>query len=146
MDRPYARAVRRQIERRGLAAQVMLLGALSGGDLADCLARAHLLAVPSSYEGFGIVYLEGMGFGLPAIATTMGAAGEIITHEEDGFLVPPDDADALARHIRVLTADRERLLAMSLAARRRYDAHPTWEISMASVRHFLADLLSRSAV
>ena len=63
------------------------------------LPQHHLLAVPSSYEGFGIVYLEGMHFGLPAIAGTDGAAKEIITHGQNGFLVRPGNPQALAHHI-----------------------------------------------
>jgi glycosyltransferase involved in cell wall biosynthesis len=101
------------------------------------------LVVPSSYEGFGIVYLEGMGFGLPPIATTAGAAGEIITHGENGFLVPPGDAAALADCIRLLMQDRERLSAMSLAARQRYDRHPSWQASAAKIREFIEEASTR---
>ena len=92
-----SRTIRRQIEAAGLTARVSLLGTASDQDLAARCAASHVLAVPSSYEGFGIVYLEGMQFGLPAIAGTDGAAQEIITHGENGFLVPPGDPEALAR-------------------------------------------------
>ena len=44
------------------------------------------MVVPSSYEGYGIVYREGMAFGLPAIGTTSGGASEIITDGENGYL------------------------------------------------------------
>ena len=60
--------------------------------------------MPSSYEGFGIVYLEGMAFGLPALATTAGGAAEIITSGQDGFLVLFPATDALARHLGTLMA------------------------------------------
>ena len=79
MDAAYVEAIRRQIEDAGLAPRVSLLGALPARELAARCAASHVLAVPSSYEGFGIVYLEGMHFGLPAIAGTAGAAKEIIT-------------------------------------------------------------------
>ncbi len=87
-------------------------------ELAARCAASHLLAVPSSYEGFGIVYLEGMHFGLPAIAGTAGAAKEIIRHGHNGFLVPPGDAAALAHAINLLMEDRELLKRMSLTAHR----------------------------
>ncbi|MEK7323803.1 MAG: glycosyltransferase, partial [Chloroflexota bacterium] len=67
LDAAYASATRRQIERDGLSANVTLRGSLSNAELAAEFARSHVLVVPSSYEGFGIVYLEGMAFGLPAI-------------------------------------------------------------------------------
>ena len=97
--------------------------------------------MPSSYEGFGIVYLEGMHFGLPAIAGTDGAAPEIITHGENGFLVPPGDAAALARSLSLLMEDRELLKRMSLTAHRRAAGQPTWNDSAARARAFIQSFL-----
>lgn len=136
-DATYAHRARQLSERAGLSSQVTYHGAVSDDALAQLLRSNHLLAVPSSYEGFGIVYLEGMSFGLPAIATTSGAAGEIITHGQDGFLIAPGDSQALADHLNCLAKDRYRLREMSLAARQRYQAHPTWDNSMQAIRQFL---------
>jgi len=141
MDAAYVRAIRRQIRDGGLAAKVTLLGALSAPELAARCAASHLLAVPSSYEGFGIVYLEGMHFGLPAIASTAGAAREIVRHGHNGFLAPPGDVAALARYINLLMEDRELLNRLSLAAHRAAAAHPTWNDSAAAVRAFLQSFL-----
>jgi glycosyltransferase involved in cell wall biosynthesis len=96
--------------------------------------------VPSSYEGFGIVYLEGMQFGLPAIAGTAGAAKEIITHGHNGFLGPPGNPEALAHHIELLIRDRDLLLKMCLAAHDRAAAHPTWNDSADRAGHCLQKL------
>ncbi len=133
----YANRVRRLIDRLGLASRVTFLGPLSDLQLAAALANHHILAVPSSYEGFGIAYLEAMGFGLPAIATTMGAAGEIITDGCDGFLVPPENPAGLARRIAELAGDRNRLANMGIAALSRYRSHPSWDDSMALIRSHL---------
>ena len=141
MDTAYVGSIRRQIEADGLSARISLLGTVSDQDLAVLLPQHHLLAVPSSYEGFGIVYLEGMQCGLPAIAGTDGAAQEIITHGDNGFLVPPGDAAALARSLSLLMEDRELLTRMSLAAHRRAAAHPTWNESAARARGFLQSFL-----
>lgn len=137
MDRRYARAVHRQAERAGMSESVTFTGALDDGQIAARLQASHVLVVPSSYEGFGIVYLEGMGFGLPAIASRSGAAGEIITHEQDGYLIEPGDAAALAGHLINLASDRQQLVDMSLAARQRYEQHPTWEQTTQRIRSFL---------
>ena len=75
----------------GLQSTVHFHGPLDNEELIAKYKSAHVLVVPSSYEGFGIVYLEGMAFGLPAIGTTAGAASEIISDGETGFLIPPDD-------------------------------------------------------
>jgi glycosyltransferase involved in cell wall biosynthesis len=137
VDPAYAQTVRRQVSEMGLAEQVTFFGSLSDLELTLRLRQSHLFCVPSSYEGFGIVYLEGMGAGLPAIASESGAAGEIITHGQDGFLVPPGDAVALARHVDSLIQDRERLAKMSLAAYKRFRLHPTWGVSTERIRQFL---------
>ena len=147
IDLPYVRQVRHQIAAAGLDGQITFTGTLHRDELAAVLALSQVLAVPSSYEGFGIVYLEGMAFGLPALATTAGGAVEIITSGRDGFLVSPGDHGALARHLGTLKADRDLLLAMSLAAQQRFAAHPTWEDGGAAVHRFLQSmhLASQSA-
>ena len=108
------------------------------------MSDAHVMAVPSDYEGFGIVYLEGMGFGVPALASTAGAAGEIITDGENGFLVAPGDAAALADRIEALYGDRVLLGRMSAAALARYAQHPTWQEITAGIRSFLLTVAARS--
>jgi glycosyltransferase involved in cell wall biosynthesis len=139
-DPAYARAIHRQIEQLGLSEGVTLTGALPSVEVAAHLAASDVLAVPSAYEGFGIVYLEAMGHGLPALACTTGAAHEIITDGETGFLVPPGDAGGLADAIRLLAADRARLVAMGQAARRRFEAFPTWAEGGRVIRAFAQEM------
>ncbi len=83
-----------------------------------------------------------MNYGLPAIATTSGAAHEIVSDGLNGFLVPPSDPIALAKRIQILNEDRSLLARQSLAAQERMAAHPTWEMSMARVRQFLLTMSS----
>jgi len=120
--------------------RVRLTEQLSDADLADVLRRSHVLAVPSRYEGFGIVYPEGMSFGLPAIATTAGGADEVVTDGETGFLVDPDDPGGVARALTTLARDRDRLARMGRSARRRYETHPDWEETVGRVRALLAEV------
>ena len=136
----YARRLQQQASAMGLSSSVAFHGPLSDQPLMDLLSHAHLLVLPSSYEGFGIVYLEGMGFGLPAIGTTLGAAREIITDGTDGFLVPPDDPRALAAPLDRLSQDRDLLARMSLAALDRYQRQPSWTDTASSIRQFLMEM------
>jgi glycosyltransferase involved in cell wall biosynthesis len=129
--------IRELIARAGLASFVFLHGPLDRQPLVDRLRRAHVLAVPSSYEGFGIVYLEGMCFGLPAIGTTAGAAGEVIQHGQTGYTIAPDDVDALAAHLTSLAKDRDLLIRLSLNARERYLRQPSWAETARRIRQFL---------
>ncbi len=96
-----------------------------------------MLAVPSSYEGFGIVYIEAMGFGLPIVASSVGAVPELITPGREGFLIHRGDTEALAQCVEALHRDREHLARVSLAALERYGEHPTWTESSERIRQFL---------
>ncbi|UPV98875.1 glycosyltransferase family 4 protein [Halorussus gelatinilyticus] len=136
-DEEYAERVREQARDLGVADRTRFEGRLSDGALADRLAASHLLAVPSRFEGYGIVYLEGMGFGLPALASSAGGATELVTDGEDGFLIPPGSSEAVAAAVRTLRDDRATLREMALAARRRFERHPGWDESMATARQFL---------
>lgn len=134
----YAKRIQSSIRDNDLSSFVFLHSALDNGPLREKLRQAHLLIVPSSYEGFGIVYLEGMGFGLPAIGTTAGAAGEVIEHGKTGYLIEPNDSTALAKHISRLATDRELLIQLSLNARTRYTGQPAWNETAGQIRGFLA--------
>ena len=139
-DPAYAQKVKQQASTLGLSKRVHFHGELDKDPLMERLRQAQVLALPSSYEGFGIAYLEGMAFGLPAIATIAGAAGEIITEGVNGYLIPPDDPPALAACLRSLTADHGLLARMSLNALERYHAQPAWEQTADRIRSFLLEL------
>lgn len=141
MEPAYARRVREQCRRSGLDERVTWRGRLDQEQLAAVLGKAHVLAVPSSYEGFGIVYLEGMGFGLPAIAGANGGAGEIVHPGRNGYLMDPGDAGALAQALGWLAADRDLLAEMSCAALETFLRHPTWDDCAGRIRDFLGEKL-----
>jgi glycosyltransferase involved in cell wall biosynthesis len=142
MHQVYVDRLRNLIGRLGLAVNVDLLGPVPHQRIADLLARSHLLALPSSYEALGIAYLEAMRFGLPVIATSAGGAREVVDEGREGLFVAPGDVDTLSGHLRALVADRELLLRMGLAARRRAARHPTWDQSFERARDLLCALVA----
>jgi glycosyltransferase involved in cell wall biosynthesis len=144
VDDGYARRVRERVRRRGVGDRVDLAGELADEELAATLRESHVLAVPSTHEGFGIVYLEGMSFGLPAVATDDGGATEVVDRET-GALVPPASPGAVAHALRRFADDRDRLARAGVAARRRYETHPGWPETTARVRGLLADVAGVSA-
>ncbi|MDQ7010888.1 MAG: glycosyltransferase family 4 protein, partial [Mariprofundaceae bacterium] len=84
MDKKYAQRV--QAAAAALQGRVRFHGRLENVHLQALLTQAHTLVVPSRYEGFGIVFMEGMAFGLPVIGSARGGAREILTPGEDGWL------------------------------------------------------------
>jgi len=103
----------------GLESRVSMPGFVE--DVAELLADAAVVAIPSLEEGQGIVALEAMAAGVPVVATQVGGLMETITHEETGLLVPASDpatlADAILRFLRDDSL-RNRLVA---AARKRVE-------------------------
>lgn len=142
MDPAYSARLHAHIRRNGLGERVRFHGQVSDAALRDLLGRVHLLAVPS-YEGFGIVYLEAMAFGLPVIASTAGAAREIVTPGVNGFTVDPSDRPAFVQTLRGCLESSEALAAMGAAAREVYERHPTWADTGARIRDFLMQQMSR---
>jgi glycosyltransferase involved in cell wall biosynthesis len=140
IDPAYTFSVSRQIEEDGIAQQVQFLGSISDQRLAGVLESSHVLAIPSSYEGYGIAYLEGMGFGLPALGSAAGGAQEIIQHGKNGFLIQPGDSESLTTCLLQLTQNRVLLTEMGIAAKNRYLAHPNWATTANRVREFLYTL------
>lgn len=79
-------------------------------ELPDGLACADVLVAPSVDEPFGQVYLEAMSAGLPVIGTSTGGPPSfvnIVPGEEDGWLIPPDDEEALAEALARAVAPAE---------------------------------------
>lgn len=140
MDAGHVRAIRSQIQNLGLGAKIELHGMLDGDELAERYRQAQMLVVPSAYEGFGIVYLEAMGFGLPVIAGAAGATDEIVRHESTGFLVPPDDTFSLRLQLQRVLGDRAMVAQMSSNALEAFGDHATWEQSMARIEALLGEL------
>jgi glycosyltransferase involved in cell wall biosynthesis len=139
-DTRYSGRVRRAVESLGLSGSVRFAGALSDDELAAEIRSHHVLAVPSTYEGFGIVYLEAMRSGLVPIGTTAGGAAEIIEDRVSGYLVPPENPAALAAMIAQLVLDPDLLASLSLGALRRSAEFPGWGESMARARTWLHEL------
>lgn len=135
----YEKMIRRLIESGGLSRRVRICGAVSDEELVRIWQSADVLVVPSQYEGFGIVYLEAMRFGVIPVAGLDGAAGEIIESGVNGFLVPPDSPAALKKVLLELSGNADLRAALSKAARNRYEQFPTWQESMATVRRFLIE-------
>ncbi|MFN8463298.1 MAG: glycosyltransferase family 4 protein [Anaerolineales bacterium] len=143
-EQRFANEMQKFVMVNALSSIVTFHGALDNESLIEKLRQAHVLVVPSSYEGFGIVYLEGMCFGLPAIGTSTGAAREIITHGENGYLIEPNDAEGLENHLIELGRDRELLTRLSLNAVKKYQAQPRWEETANGIRKFLYEMAGAS--
>jgi phosphatidyl-myo-inositol dimannoside synthase len=78
---------------------------LSRKELAACYARSDVFALPSTGEGFGLVFLEAMAFAKPVVAARAGGATEVVENEVNGLLVPAHDPEQLAHALARLFLD-----------------------------------------
>ena len=83
-----------------------------------------------------------MGFGLPAIGTTAGAAGEIIEDGKTGYLIQPNDSVRLEARLAGLSANRGLLTRLSVNALQRYRVQPTWEETAKNIQEFLLHVIA----
>jgi len=89
----------------GVAGSVRFLTGLSKQELAACYAHADIFALPSTGEGFGLVFLEAMAFGKPIVAAAAGGSTDLVEDRVNGILVPPRDPVALVRALELLLRD-----------------------------------------
>lgn len=137
VDPAYVRRLKRVIARLRVAHRVTLRGRVTDGELARCYRDHQVFALPSRYEGFGIVYLEAMERGLPVIATSRGGARDLVRHGVDGFLVDPRSSGAIAAAILALATDPNLRRRLGESARNRAVSLPTWSRAMDGAVCFL---------
>ena len=98
--------------------RVWFPGPLSAGKLQALYANSSMLLLPSLFENCPYVLIEAMAAGLPVVASDSGGTGEIVTHEKNGLLFPPNDRPRLLSLIRSLYSDRDRAARLGEAAAR----------------------------
>ncbi|QTA88363.1 glycosyltransferase family 4 protein [Desulfonema magnum] len=94
---------------------VSFLGSVE--DVSPYLQAGDIFVLPSAAEGLSNALLEAMAAGLPAIATDVGGASDVITHNENGWLVPPHDISALENAVITLSRDPESRVRLGYHAR-----------------------------
>jgi glycosyltransferase involved in cell wall biosynthesis len=108
-----AATVKNRVECRPLA----FLGRIPRGEVWGEYAQADVFVLPTLSDGSASVTYEALACGVPVITTP--AAGSIVRHGTDGFIVPERDASSLAIAIRDIVTNRELRKTMGHSARSR---------------------------
>jgi phosphatidyl-myo-inositol dimannoside synthase len=98
-DLPRLKTIARE---HGVQNRVHFFTNCSREELGACYHRACIFALPSTGEGFGIVFLEAMAFSKAVIGAAFGGALDLINHDKTGLLVAPHDVDELTEALRSL--------------------------------------------
>lgn len=128
-DGPERDALERLAKSLGISDRVFFRGRLEYEETMSALSRADIFSLPSWGEAFGIVYLEAMMRGLPAVGCHENGAADIISDGTDGFLVQPLDPEALSKVLKRLIEDKALRFQMGHRARSRAETF-TWDANV----------------
>jgi phosphatidyl-myo-inositol dimannoside synthase len=126
-------------EKNGVLRHVHFFRGLSCAELAACYSACEIFALPSSGEGFGLVYLEAMARGKPVIGGAHGGAPEVIEDGVTGFLVPHGDPAHLATSIDALLSDPSLEREMGARGRRRVEGEFRFNVFAKSLKKILRE-------
>jgi len=137
------RKYEKQVNRDGLK-DVIFIGYASQDELPRYYKTADIFCAPAtSQESFGIILLEAMALGTPVVATSVAGYSSVITHGEEGLLVPPRDEKNLAQSLITLLKDeslRRQMGARGILKAKKYD----WEEVTRSVLDCYVRVLENS--
>ena len=90
-------------------------------DIFPMLSTAHLFVLPSLHESSPNALIEAMAVGLPCIASSVGGVLDLIDHQENGLLIPPQASGALAEAVNALLTNHELAVCLGRNARRKIE-------------------------
>jgi len=117
----------RLVAELGIGDIVQFAGRIKNEEFAGYYSNATIAVVPSVYEGFGLPAAEAMACGVPLISTSGGALPEVVG--DAGIIVPPADADALAKELIFLLNNPEQRKKMAQAGIDRVNAIFNWPVA-----------------
>lgn len=117
---PEEAALREFVQKNNLEKNVFFCGRTN--DVGKVYSNSFCLVQPSSLESFGLTITEAMSYSRPVIAVASGGPKQIVVDGETGFLVPPNDAEALAEKMAYLLDHSEQAVSMGKHGRERYKA------------------------
>jgi glycosyltransferase involved in cell wall biosynthesis len=119
---PAEGALRAAIDAADLGGRITLLGVVFGAAKQQLWQRADVFAFPTYHrEGLPYALLESMAAGAVPIISPVGAIPDVMQHEVHGLFVPPRNPSALADALERLDGNRELLLRLAVAGRKRIE-------------------------
>jgi len=107
--------------------KITFTGFASDKQVIELMTSADVLVVPSIYEPFGIVALEGMATGVPVVASQVGGLAEVIEHDKTGVFVYPRSPESLAWGIDKVLSDPDHAKLLTKNAKEKLHKAYSWE-------------------
>ncbi len=105
-------------EKEGLSETITFAGGMDQDYISRRLAESDIFLLSSVEEALSVALMEAMASGLPAVATKVGGVPELVRDGEDGYLVRPGDAAAIADKLDLLVRDPGGRMKMGMTGRR----------------------------
>lgn len=140
-DFNYGATLKKLTEETNVQDHVIFYGPINGKEKFEAFSAANIVAVPSLYEGFGMLLLEAMAAGKPLVATNTGAAPEIIQNGKNGILAASGNVEDLAGKIIKLLSDDQLMYLISQESRKTVEAF-NWEKISEQIHKLYIDCLS----
>jgi glycosyltransferase involved in cell wall biosynthesis len=141
---PQDSALRALATELGVSADVHFSGPLSRDEIAARCRSADMFVLTPYEEAFGNVFAEAIAAGLPVVASNIGAIPDLVQHAENGILVPPGDASAIARAVRELGDDPARRAEIATRNRGRAESILSWDTAADRYLALYAELMAAS--
>jgi glycogen(starch) synthase len=107
--------------------KITFTGFVSDKEVVNLMTSADVLVVPSIYEPFGIVALEGMATGVPVVASQVGGLSEVIEHDRTGIFVYPRSPQSIAWGIDRILSDPDHAKWLTENAKDKLHKAYSWE-------------------
>jgi glycosyltransferase involved in cell wall biosynthesis len=140
---PYRETFQRLHGQAPWSRRIVFRGPLPEPELYQQYADCDVFCLPARYESFGLVFLEAMQFGKPVVGTAAGGMTEVVEDGGNGFLVPPENAAALADCLGRLLDDVDLRRRFGLRSRRLFEAEFTGELMVERTLRAYADIVAR---
>ncbi len=130
---PLKEQLQCQVQERGVTNRVKFLDYIPDGDIPAYYAAADVFVLPSviddrgDTEGLGVVLLESLACGTPCVASRVGGVVDIITDEENGFLVEPGNPQQIANRISQIIRDERLRKNMGRQGRLSIERYFSWQ-------------------
>jgi glycogen(starch) synthase len=140
---PYRREIERQVLAHGIQSHVTFAGRAGDRDLHAWYEAASLFVHPTRYEGSSIVTLEAMAHRRAVVATVAGGLPDKVLPGTNGWLVDPNDIEALADAIADAASEPRRLTEMGVRSREIVEREFAWSVLVERQIDLYRELLDR---
>lgn len=142
-DGPLMDDVKKFADELGITKRITFWGRVNSVD--SILAKCHIFALISNWEGFPRSTLEAMRAGIPTIVTDVGGAAEAVIEDETGYVVGKGDIAKLNEVVKKLVTDAEKRMRMGKAARENFEKYFTFEIMYAKTLSVFREVLKEQS-